>query len=184
MRVRLVILALAALLVLGGAGVAVASVPPRLVPEGPTSVSGTEATAVFTVGGRTIRQVRYRDRGTLSYRFGLHNAGSLPVTVTGWREPAVAARLFRLVGLSGRGGTDRFTISPGETVPVRLRVRMTSCETLSARAGSFLSRVTLSTTRAGLWERTVTVPLPEELHTGSPREAFCPNATAGSRPPG
>ena len=26
--------------------------------------------------------------------------------------------------------------------------------------------------------------IPEEVHTGSPREAFCPNATATSRPPG
>lgn len=184
MRRRLVALVAAALLVLGGAGVAAASAPPRLVAAGPTSVSGTDATAVFEVGSRTIRQVRYRDRGILTYTFGLHNAGSLPVTVTGWREPAVAARLFRLVGVNSGGGADRFTISAGETVPVRIRVRMISCETLSARAGSFLSRVTLSTTRAGVWNDVVAVRLPEELHTGSPREAFCPNATAGSRPPG
>jgi hypothetical protein len=26
--------------------------------------------------------------------------------------------------------------------------------------------------------------LPEQLHTGSPREAFCPNSTATSRPRG
>ena len=30
----------------------------------------------------------------------------------------------------------------------------------------------------------VSVTLPEELHTGSPREAFCPNSTATSRPAG
>jgi hypothetical protein len=30
----------------------------------------------------------------------------------------------------------------------------------------------------------VTLRLPEELHTGSPREAFCPESTATSRPPG
>jgi len=29
-----------------------------------------------------------------------------------------------------------------------------------------------------------TLRLPEELHTGSPREAFCPESTATSRPPG
>jgi hypothetical protein len=183
-RHRLAVLVVAALLVLGGAGVAVASAQPRLVATGPTSVSGTDATAVFEVGGRTIRQVRYRDRGLLSYTFRLRNDGSLPVTVTGWRAPAVQARLFRLVGVTSGGDADRFTISPGETVDVVLGVRMTSCETLSARAGSFLSRVTLSTTRAGVWDDTVAVRLPEELHTGSPREAFCPNATAGSRPPG
>ena len=30
----------------------------------------------------------------------------------------------------------------------------------------------------------VTVTLPEEIHTGSPREAFCPESTATSRPQG
>ena len=183
MRRRLVVLAISVLVVLGGAGVAMASAPPRLVPTGPTSVVGTDATAVFSVGGRTIRQVRYRDRGLLSYTFRLHNAGSMPVTVTGWREPAVAARLFRLVGVTD-DDAERFTIPSGETAAVTLRVRMTSCETLSARAGSFLSRMDLVTTRAGVWHDVVPVRLPEELHTGSPREAFCPNATAGSRPPG
>jgi len=32
--------------------------------------------------------------------------------------------------------------------------------------------------------RVVLVTLPEEVHTGSPREAFCPEATASSRSPG
>ena len=61
---------------------------------------------------------------------------------------------------------------------------MVSCETLSARAGSFATHVNLSTSRAGILEDQVVVELPEEVHTGSPREAFCPRATADSRPPG
>ena len=66
-----------------------------------------------------------------------------------------------------------------------LRLRMESCEHLSARAGSFATEAVLRTTRAGgLVDEAVTVTLPEEVHTGSPREAFCPRSTASSRPPG
>jgi hypothetical protein len=61
---------------------------------------------------------------------------------------------------------------------------MHGCETLSARAGSFATQVDLNTTRAGFMDDVVHVTLPEQLHTGSPREAFCPNSTASSRPPG
>jgi hypothetical protein len=61
---------------------------------------------------------------------------------------------------------------------------MGGCETLSARAGSFVTEVALATERMGVVSDDVTVALPEEVHTGSPREAFCPNATATSRPPG
>ena len=35
-----------------------------------------------------------------------------------------------------------------------------------------------------LKQRLADKELPEEVHTGSPREAFCPRATADSRPPG
>jgi hypothetical protein len=40
------------------------------------------------------------------------------------------------------------------------------------------------TEQAGVFDDDVTITLPEELHTGSPREAFCPESTATSRPPG
>ena len=56
---------------------------------------------------------------------------------------------------------------------------MGGCESLSARAGAFVTEVVVRTDRGD-----TSVPLPEELHTGSPREAFCPNSTATSRPPG
>lgn len=65
-----------------------------------------------------------------------------------------------------------------------LALRMGGCETLSARAGSFVTQVVLRTEQAGIFDDRVTVRLPEELHTGSPREAFCPESTATSRPPG
>ena len=35
-----------------------------------------------------------------------------------------------------------------------------------------------------MFEDTSSSTLPEEIHTGSPREAFCPDSTATSRPPG
>jgi hypothetical protein len=61
---------------------------------------------------------------------------------------------------------------------------MHACETLSARAGSFATEVALRVVRAGVLADAVRVTLPEEVHTGSPREASCPRATASSRPPG
>lgn len=42
----------------------------------------------------------------------------------------------------------------------------------------------MRTRQAGVFHDDVTVSLPEEIHTGSPREAFCPESTATSRPQG
>jgi hypothetical protein len=181
---RLLAVVLAAVLVAAGAGVAVARTTPALSAHGPTSVRGTDATAVFRIGDRTVRQVRYADRKTLVYSFVLANDGPLPVTVTGPAASARSPRLFRYVGLTDDQGDSRFTISPGSRTTVDLRMLMHGCETLSARAGSFATEVTLSTRRAGMLQDVVTVTLPEEVHTGSAREAFCPKATATSRPPG
>ncbi len=181
---RVLVVVLAAVLVAVGAGVAVASTPPVLVAHGPTSVKGTEATAVFRIGGRTIRQVRYADKKTLVYSFVLANDSRLPVTVTGLAELEHSPRLFRYVGIADAEGREEFTIPAGERTTVTLSMLMHACETLSARAGSFATEVGLRTRRAGMIEDTVTVALPEQVHTGSPREAFCPNATATSRPPG
>lgn len=184
MRRHLLALLVALVAVAGGAGVAVAKAPVRLSAAGPTSVGGTDATAVFRIGDRTIRQVRYDHKGVLTYRFVLRNSGSLPVTVAGLRPLAVAPRLFRYVDVVDQDGQRRFSVPAGGSRPVALRMRMENCETLSARAGSFASEVALATTRAGFLRETVVVALPEQVHTGSPREAFCPQATAGSRPPG
>ena len=42
----------------------------------------------------------------------------------------------------------------------------------------------MQTRQARVFEDAVTLVLPEEIHTGSPREAFCPQSTATSRPQG
>jgi hypothetical protein len=182
-RHALVLLAALAV-VTGAAGVAVAKTPAHLSAHGPTRVSGTDATAVFRIADRTIRQVRYRDHGVLVYTFRLRNDASLPVTVTGTAPLAHEPRLFDYLTLTDRRGASRFTLGAGNSTVVQLRMRMHGCETLSARAGSFATEVVLRTTRAHMWHDVVPVQLPEEVHTGSPREAFCPNSTATSRPPG
>ena len=184
MRRHLLALLAALFVVAGGAGVAVANAPLRLEASGPTAVTGTEASAVFTIADRTIRQVRYHDKEVLSYSFDLRNDSNLPVTVTGLQPLERAPRLFRYVDLRDEEGASRFTLPAGTTTRVALRMRMQNCETLSARAGSFASQVALATTRAGFLDQTVLVTLPEEVHTGSPREAICPQATATSRSPG
>jgi hypothetical protein len=183
-RRQVVTLVLALVVVAGGAGVAVANDPPDLSTAGPTSVSGTDATSVFTIADRTIRQIRYRDKGTLTYRFRIDNDGSLPVTVTGLAPPRHQPRLFRYVRVTDSSGAERFTVPAGGSRTVALALHMENCETLSARAGSFVEGLDLRTSRAGVLRDDVHLDLPEELHTGSPREAFCPGSTATSRPPG
>jgi hypothetical protein len=176
------------LVLLAAGGIALARSGPSLRAGGPTSVTGTEATGVFGIAGRTVRQVRYADGGTLRYTFELTNDDRLPVTVHGLSDDQPPSRLFTSVGLTGPGGDTTLRLSPGESVPVTLSLLMGGCETLSARAGAFVTEVALRVERAGMLTglpaNTVTVTLPEELHTGSPREAFCPNSTATSRPPG
>ena len=95
------------------------------------------------------------------------------------RRPALRLRRAR-----GTGGRERFSVPGHGSREVRLLLRMGGCESLSARAGSFASSVLVRTERMGISTGSVRVELPEEIHTGSPREAFCPNSTAKSRPPG
>ena len=170
-------------LVLAG-GYAAARSTPDLGTTGPTSVTGTEATAVFEVGDRTVRQVRYDDGGTLTYTFEVVNHGRLPVTLLGLAPGQDDPRLFSLAGLTGAGGQDRVEIGGGDSAELTLAMRMGGCETLSSRSGSFVTEVRVRTSQAGLFEDDVVLTLPEQLHTGSPREAFCPSSTATSRPPG
>ena len=181
---RLLVVAGLVVLVVAAGGMAVARTVPALSASGPTSVTGTEATAVFQIGDRTIRQVRYDDGGTLRYTFQLTNDGRLPVTVLGLAADQAESRLFTMTGLTSPGGRSGVRIGPGETRHLTLAMRMSGCETLSARAGSFATEVALRTRQAGVFGDEVTVTLPEELHTGSAREAFCPRSTATSRPPG
>jgi hypothetical protein len=176
---RVLIALVVVLAAVAGGGVAVARSAPTLTASGPTSVTGTEATGVFQIGDRTVRQVRYDDGGTLRYTFRVTNDGRLPVTVLGLAEEQPDPRLFTHSGLTGPG-----RLAGGETGEYTLDLRMGGCESLSARAGSFVTHVVLRTEQAGVFDDAVTVTLPEELHTGSPREAFCPESTATSRPPG
>lgn len=161
-----------------GSGVSVASGSPALSADGPVSVAGTEASGVFTEADRTVHQIRYADQGTLSYTFTLTNDGGLPLTVLGLAADQADPRLFDLVDLSRRG------LLPGESGEFTLTLDMNGCESLSSRAGSFVSEVVVRTRQAGMFHDDVVVALPEEIHTVSPREAFCPRSTATSRPQG
>ncbi len=184
MRRRVAVAAIVTPVVLGGAGVAVAA-PPQLHATGETSVTGTSGSAVFEIADRTVRQVRYEDNGRLVYTFELVNDGSIPVTVTGLADSMADPRLFDFVSLLDDAGDDEFTVSGGDGERVHLTLAMTGCETLSARAGSFVTEVALDTSGpVGLGGGETVVPLPEEIRAGSPREAGCANATASSRPPG
>lgn len=175
--------------VLSAGALTAAAAEPALRAHGPVSVHGTTASARFDVGDRTIRQFRYADRQTMTYTFVLANDGPLPLTVQGVSGAGHEATLLhvdRLVraGTAGEPSSGPVSVPAGGEAPVSLVVDMRDCEHVSSRAGSFLGRVRLRGEVAGFWERSLVVTLPEELHTGSPREAFCPRATASSRSPG
>jgi hypothetical protein len=184
LRLGLAALGVGVVLVAGAGYAAVRTTEPALRAEGPTAVSGTEASATFSVADRRIRQVRYRDRATLDYEFRLTNAEALPVTVTGIDPRQGNSRLFGYVALEGPDGDGPITVPARGSSQVHLLLRMGGCESLSARAGSFASSVLVRTERMGIPSGSVRIRLPEEVHTGSPREAFCPNSTARSRPSG
>jgi hypothetical protein len=184
-RRRLLVGTAATAAVLSGGGLAAAAAGPTIAAHGPVHLDGTSATASFEIGDRTIRQFRYADRRELGYTFTLHNGGPLPVTVVDVADAGPAATLLAVDRLE-RGGTaaTRFEVPAGEGVAVRLVLDMSNCERVSSRAGSFLSQVAVRTEVGGVLERSSVVTLPEELHTGSPREALCPRATSKSRSPG
>ena len=163
---------------------AVARATPHLSTGGPTSVAGTEATGVFRIADRTVRQIRYDDGGTLRYTFRVTNDGRLPLTIRGLARHEPETRLFTYLGLTTADGSGTVRLDPGESRDLTLALRMGGCETLSARAGAFVTEVVVRTEQAGVFDDEVRIVLPEEVHTGSPREAFCPSSTATSRPPG
>lgn len=183
-RSGLLVALVALVLLLGGGGVAVARSGPNLATTGPTSVAGTDASSTFTIADRTIRQVRYVDGGTLRYTFTVTNHGPLPVTIDGLAADQARTRLFTYTGLTGAHGVGTVRLGPGDSAPLTLALRMGGCESLSARAGAFVTTVAVRSHQAGVLSDDVTLTLPEEVHTGSPREAFCPRSTATSRPPG
>ena len=182
-RTALVVTALVSAILLAGAGV-VAARPPGLVTVGEGTVTSGQKSAVFGIAQRTIRQVRYDDRATMTYAFTLRNDSWYDVQVTGIRQPAHEETLLRLRGLTDKDGNERLTLDAGEERTVVLQVLMTDCERLSARASSMVSAVSVRVNGVAGMDHDVDVALPEELRTGSAREMFCPLATAKSRPPG
>lgn len=174
----------AAVAVLAVGGIGAQSLGSELSASGPTAVSGTEATGVFRLAGRTIREVRYADRGVLAYRFRVHNEAFTPVRITGFVPPETPARLLRVRSVGATDGSTTLDVPARGSAVLEVRYLMTDCETLSARAGSFSTELELRTERLGVIDGTETIRFPEELHTGSPREVRCPNATADSRPAG
>ncbi len=164
--------------IVAGGGIALARSTPSLSTDGPTAVTGVETSPGFQVADRTIRQVRYVDLGTLGYSFKVYNDGRLPVRLLGLADDQVDSRLFTLVDLSTP------TIAGGESADVTLTLSMSGCETLSSRSGAFVTTLRVRTEQAGMFEDTVELTLPEEIHTGSPREVSCPRSTATSRPQG
>lgn len=184
MRRTLIVVAVVVLMLTTGGGVAWSARSPALSAHGPGSVDGTAASAVFQIGDRTVRQIRYADRKTLRYSFDLANDGLLPIRVTGLAPLAQSPTLFTYTRLTDAGGHREFTIKPGSRRTVTLSMLMTSCEKLAARAGSFATEVRVKTASLGGISATAVADLPEQIHTGSPREASCPLATSTSRPAG
>lgn len=183
-RLRLLAAGVVALVAVAGAATAVARMDPSLSASGPGSVTGTEASAIFDLGDQTYHQVRYDDRKMLTYSFTLHNDGAFDITVTGLEPVEHEATLLRLRGLTNSSGKERFDVGAGDEVDVVLRLLMTDCERLSARAASQIGEIDVRTEGFGGVEHVVTVQLPEQLRTGSAREMFCPRANASTRPPG
>jgi len=181
---RRLLVGLTVLLLLGGGAAWALSATPTLQSSGPVTVEGVEASAAFVVGDRTIRQVRYADRGILRYGFALHNPGHLEVSILGLVDPAHEATLLRPQRLVDARGSTHLTLGSEASEEVVLEVLMTDCERLSARASSLISEVSVRVEGLGGREHVIAVPLPEELRTGSAREMHCPRATASSRPPG
>lgn len=172
------------LALLAAGGVAVARSTPTLTTTGPGSVAGTVDVGVFTVGDRTVRQFRYADQQVMRYTFTVTNAGRWPLTLHGLAETQPRPRLVNYRDLTGADGAGTVELGAGDSTDLTLSLHMSGCETLSARAGSFITEVAVRAEQAGLFTDDVMVTLPEELHTGSPREAFCPESTATSRPAG
>ena len=135
---------------------------------------------MFTIADRTIRQVRYRDKGTLTYRFTLHNGGALPVR--GRLAPAAPAAAVPLRAGHRRHGSPGSRCRRVGRGPGAGAAHGGLRDPLGSRR--VLSRAWTCDVAAGMLRDDVQVDLPEELHTGSPREAFCPGSTATSRPPG
>lgn len=180
MRWRRVALLVAGVLVVTVGGAVLLAGPRPLRASGPGEVAGATASAAFTLEDATVRQVRYADRAQLRYSFTLVNTGVVPLWVDGLATGAAQPTLLRLRGVEPRS----LRLGPHGEARLTVRMLMTGCERVSARAGSLLGTVRLRVRVLGLVPRTVEVALPEQLRVGSAREAECPRASSRSRPPG
>lgn len=176
-----VAVAAGALALTAAAAVAGYASPGQLTAIGPTSVSGTPATAVYPIAGDPIREIRYVDREHLRYTFTLHNSAPVPVTVTGASAAGPEATMLRVAGLEDEDGRRSFTLMPDADHEVTLAVFMTQCERVSSRAASMIGDIQLSTRGLGFLPRSVIVSLPERIRTQSPRDASCPRSTTATR---
>ncbi|MQA27554.1 MAG: hypothetical protein GEU94_19310 [Micromonosporaceae bacterium] len=176
---RAALIALVAVLLIVGGAVWLAG-PRPLGAAGPVKVVGSTAEASFAIGDMTVRQVRYVDRRELRYSFRLANLNLTPVWVSGLADGNARPTLLRLKEISPSG----FLLGPYASRRVTLRMLMTDCERLSARAGSLLHSVRIQMRVLGVAPRAATVDLPEALRLSSAREASCPRATSKSRSPG
>ena len=194
-RLRLPALLAAAglLLVLLGGGVALASSQPLTASGGVLRSEGASA-AIDLAQDRPVRQLQYRDRVPLTYSMTLRNSGLVPITLHGMTLPPADSRLLlrlesaRLLPDSSTNLTagqplEGQRLWPGQERTLVLQALFTDCERIGARSSSLLTSVELEIAVAGV-PRHQSVRLPELLRAGSPREAGCPLATAGSRPPG
>lgn len=181
------------LLVLLGGGVALAASQPLTATDGVLASEGASA-AIDLAQDRPVRQLQYRDRTPLTYSMTLRNSGLVPVTLAGATLPPSGSRLLlrlEAVQVLPEGSTDLAAgvpldgqrLWPGQERTLVLQARFTDCERIGARSSSLLTSVELEIAVAGM-PRHQSVRLPELLRAGSPREAGCPRATAGSRPPG
>lgn len=178
-RARVALATLAATLLVAG-GAAWLAGPRPLGAAGPVKVAGSTAEATFTIGDTTVRQVRYVDRRELRYSFMLANRSLTPVWVSGLADGDARPTLLRLKGISPSG----FLLGPYASRRVTLRMLMTDCERLSARAGSLLRSVRVEVRVLGVAPRAAAVDLPEALRLSSAREASCPRSTSKTRSPG
>ncbi|MGH3658088.1 MAG: hypothetical protein ACRDUA_15645, partial [Micromonosporaceae bacterium] len=120
-RRRRILLAGLLVVVLGVGGAVLLTGSRPLRASGPGEVSGDVASAAFTIGNVTVRQVRYRDRTEFRYTFRVRNTGPVPL----WLDRPVTGghTLLRVRGLSPTA-----VVGPYGTRRLTVRLLMTDCE--------------------------------------------------------
>lgn len=178
------VLGVAGVLALLGGVVLFADPAGSLTAVGPTSVSETEASAPLAIAGAPVREIHYRDHHRFDYRFTLRNDGLIGVTATGIEDPTGHTSLIQPEQLANSAGRTSFYFPAGGAQSMRLTALMSGCEHIEARGAGLLTEIQVQVRVLGLIPRTVTVPLPERLRSGSPRDSGCPGSSHHTRSPG